>query len=358
MTKLGIDTPSTSKISSGSTSEQTSNQDANLRPTDYLRISYNTQGSSDLAGQPPTKKRKHSTLKQKELLNLACTYLSRKNLEPQWTVDDDKFSLLAKSWTQKLRNLDSSQLKYVEKFVNEILFEADLGTLDRDSVKINRKRGTSLPSEPISPTITTPADMISLLQSTDPLATTHETHSPTQIPPLRPITPTSTQIPPLRPLTPTKIPPLRPFTPISTQIPSSIETFTFTSSQDPLSIQTHTFTSAQVASSTPPHTFTTQILTNTVSDTAHQIPPKSPEVNVSNQKDQALLTCTKVKLEQTAGEEEEDRLLLLVKDWTNKLRILDPLQMKYAELFIKEILFEADLGMLDRDSLVINGRIR
>lgn len=40
-------------------------------------------------------------------------------------------------WTSKLKTLDSNQRIFAEKAINDVLFEAQLGTLNRNSVQIN-----------------------------------------------------------------------------------------------------------------------------------------------------------------------------------------------------------------------------
>ncbi|XP_073942422.1 uncharacterized protein [Choristoneura fumiferana] len=45
-------------------------------------------------------------------------------------------------WTQKLRCLDPTQRLYAEKAINDILFEAQLNNLNRDSVQINKNDST------------------------------------------------------------------------------------------------------------------------------------------------------------------------------------------------------------------------
>lgn len=46
-------------------------------------------------------------------------------------------SATALYWTEKLSRLSNTQRIYAEKAINEILFEAELGTLNKHSVKIN-----------------------------------------------------------------------------------------------------------------------------------------------------------------------------------------------------------------------------
>lgn len=66
----------------------------------------------------------------KQLLALACKYLS----------EDEKYveeSQIAKVWANKLKALAPQQRLFAEKAINDIFFEAALGNLNRNSVKIN-----------------------------------------------------------------------------------------------------------------------------------------------------------------------------------------------------------------------------
>lgn len=45
-------------------------------------------------------------------------------------------------WASKLQTLDSNQKLFAEKAINDILFEAQLGTLNRNSVHINPQSTT------------------------------------------------------------------------------------------------------------------------------------------------------------------------------------------------------------------------
>lgn len=85
--------------------------------------------------QPVIKKRKveGSISKQNELLSLACTYLTKSSKE---TKDCDYLDI-GKVWSQKLKELQPRQRLFAEKAINDILFEAQLGTLNKNSIKIN-----------------------------------------------------------------------------------------------------------------------------------------------------------------------------------------------------------------------------
>lgn len=84
---------------------------------------------------PPSKKKKEldPVARQTELLTLACDLLS-KNCREEETHECQG---VAKVWGTKLMSLDPMQRKFAEKAINDILFEADMGTLHRNSVQIN-----------------------------------------------------------------------------------------------------------------------------------------------------------------------------------------------------------------------------
>ncbi|KAG5865882.1 hypothetical protein JTB14_020013 [Gonioctena quinquepunctata] len=50
---------------------------------------------------------------------------------------EDENLTLAKVWANKLKTLEPVQKKLAEKAINDVLFEAEMQTLHRDSVKIN-----------------------------------------------------------------------------------------------------------------------------------------------------------------------------------------------------------------------------
>lgn len=82
---------------------------------------------SSISPQQPVIKRKKPVgpiARQNELLNLACKYLSASTAaEPE-----DKYLQIAQVWANKLRGLDSMQMRYAEKAINDVLFEAEMGT--------------------------------------------------------------------------------------------------------------------------------------------------------------------------------------------------------------------------------------
>ncbi|XP_030385381.1 uncharacterized protein LOC115632391 [Scaptodrosophila lebanonensis] len=69
-----------------------------------------------------------STHNTDELLNIACEYLAGTYPEEE---------SIARTWTHKLKRLPRDQRLLAEKFINEILFEAESSNLHRGSVQIN-----------------------------------------------------------------------------------------------------------------------------------------------------------------------------------------------------------------------------
>ncbi|XP_026684899.1 uncharacterized protein LOC113470562 [Diaphorina citri] len=65
----------------------------------------------------------------RELLNMACNYLKADK--------EDKYFNIAKVWADKLKELEPQQRMYAEKGINDILFEASMNSLNKNSVKIN-----------------------------------------------------------------------------------------------------------------------------------------------------------------------------------------------------------------------------
>jgi hypothetical protein len=93
-------------------------------------------------------------------LKLACDALG--NNVNDSTGANDEYIDIAKVWANKLRSLDPAQRRYAERTINEVLFEAESGTLHRNSVQINQGTG-------ISPQLTSPS-------STSNHSSTHGTH--------------------------------------------------------------------------------------------------------------------------------------------------------------------------------------
>ncbi|XP_077292211.1 uncharacterized protein LOC143915433 isoform X2 [Arctopsyche grandis] len=82
--------------------------------------------------EPPRKKKRllGTISQQTELLQKACSFLES-------SEKPEENPIIVKLWYEKLQNLDPLQRLYAEKAINDILFEASLGTLERNSVKIN-----------------------------------------------------------------------------------------------------------------------------------------------------------------------------------------------------------------------------
>lgn len=91
--------------------------------------------------QPPvTKKVKKNPLTtQNELLDKACAILSSNS-----SKTGGSSCSIANDWAETLDTLEPNQRLFAKKAINDILFEAQLGNLDRHSVQIN------MSSRPIS----------------------------------------------------------------------------------------------------------------------------------------------------------------------------------------------------------------
>lgn len=88
--------------------------------------------SSIRSSQPPKKKRRTLAV-QNIVMSKPCSLLSqRTNYQPQ-SIDNNHVNPTAVYWSQKLNQLDEDQRLLAEKFINDILFEAALGNLKRDS---------------------------------------------------------------------------------------------------------------------------------------------------------------------------------------------------------------------------------
>lgn len=57
----------------------------------------------------------------------------------------DEFQTIANAWANKLKKLDNGQRKFAEKFINDILFEADMGTLHRNAMTLHFNNRGSTP---------------------------------------------------------------------------------------------------------------------------------------------------------------------------------------------------------------------
>ncbi|XP_076298584.1 uncharacterized protein LOC143217826 [Lasioglossum baleicum] len=110
-------------------------------------IQSGTSYSSISTYPPPTKKKKgeNSIAKQNELLQVACDYLAQSNTNN--SSQEDEYLIIAKVWSNKLKSLEPMQKRLAEKAINDILFEAEMESLNRDSVQINSSVSKSSAAE-------------------------------------------------------------------------------------------------------------------------------------------------------------------------------------------------------------------
>ncbi|CAH2001477.1 unnamed protein product [Acanthoscelides obtectus] len=88
--------------------------------------------SINVLAPPPRKNRKTGPIaRQNELIQKACSLLSSK------PSSSSSVNPTALYWSRKLEKIHPTQRTFAEKAINDILFEAELGTLERDSVQIN-----------------------------------------------------------------------------------------------------------------------------------------------------------------------------------------------------------------------------
>ncbi|KAL7732557.1 hypothetical protein ACLKA6_019190 [Drosophila palustris] len=95
------------------------------RQTPPCSSSSNNNNASSAAATTTTTVSTHNT---DELLNIACEYLAGTYPEEE---------SIARTWTHKLKRLPREQRLLAERFINEILFEAESNNLHRGSVQIN-----------------------------------------------------------------------------------------------------------------------------------------------------------------------------------------------------------------------------
>uniref|UniRef100_W8CA19 MADF domain-containing protein n=1 Tax=Ceratitis capitata TaxID=7213 RepID=W8CA19_CERCA len=111
-------TSSTSTAQSGNSDYNHTGHQTESTTVRAKRLRFSPTNVTNSTGQTP-----------EELLSIACDYLSG-------TFPEEES--IARTWTHKLKRLQREQRLLAEKFINEILFEAESGTLHRGSVHINR----------------------------------------------------------------------------------------------------------------------------------------------------------------------------------------------------------------------------
>ncbi|XP_065360663.1 uncharacterized protein LOC135954421 [Calliphora vicina] len=126
----------------------------------------------------------NSTTPPDEMLNMACDYLSSTYPEEE---------SIARTWTFKLKRLPREQRLLAEKFINDILFEAESGSLHRGSMQLNAmepyvrfeesQNDDSSQEKPQSPNaISTTTNSTNAVQSLEQAATEAPSHhSPIEV---------------------------------------------------------------------------------------------------------------------------------------------------------------------------------
>ncbi|KAM7359042.1 uncharacterized protein ACRADG_003789 isoform 1-T1 [Cochliomyia hominivorax] len=96
--------------------------------TQYPTPTANAASNSNKRLKVSTATTQNSTTPPNGMLNMACDYLSSTYPEEE---------SLARTWTFKLKRLPKEQRLLAEKFINDILFEAESGSLHRGSMQLN-----------------------------------------------------------------------------------------------------------------------------------------------------------------------------------------------------------------------------
>ncbi|VVC86695.1 unnamed protein product [Leptidea sinapis] len=113
--------------------------------------------SMDPPATPPTptqpKKKKVSGIDHQTFMERAVSFLEKTENENIHSEDQEEYHL-AKLWASKLRKLSRNQKLCAEKAINDILFEAELGNLNNNSIKINESTKSNASPHPYSATPT------------------------------------------------------------------------------------------------------------------------------------------------------------------------------------------------------------
>lgn len=110
--------------------------------------------SLNVPAPPKPKKKKGAIAKQNELLDKACSFLTENVY--QASQNTPSVNPTALYWSSKLDKMHPTQRFYAERFINDILLEAELGNLNRNSVKINVQEYITTPSPTHSPYVYNP----------------------------------------------------------------------------------------------------------------------------------------------------------------------------------------------------------
>lgn len=78
-------------------------------------------------------------ISQKELLNIACQYLK----------NHDEHENLGLAWANEIKKMRAHQQIHAKKAIHNILYEGQLGTLHRHSVKINESQPYTTPQSSV-----------------------------------------------------------------------------------------------------------------------------------------------------------------------------------------------------------------
>ncbi|KAL0840718.1 hypothetical protein ABMA28_015906 [Loxostege sticticalis] len=119
------------EMGSGPTQQSTPESKTQQLRKNTLKRKFSIKKEEPSVSSTKTKKK----TSREELLDCACQYLSKPCA--QKNQNDNLPSPLALYWSNTLDRLDPVQRLYAKKAINDILFEAELGNLNRYSVRIN-----------------------------------------------------------------------------------------------------------------------------------------------------------------------------------------------------------------------------